>query len=162
MIKEKELTEFRQPLKYKDAKDVTLTQIQSLLQEEADANGISVAFWEDEIKYGGLFGDTEPCLVLCHPEHEKDYFKFCIKLKHQGNYAFISVFEFGQSTQMGNAGSKEYLKEAFSRGDGWEIGGALIGTAIRRLTKGGSNKKKLEEEEMWYSTISDIFDAVIS
>ena len=163
MIKEKELREFRPTIKYRDGKDITFQTIQVALQGAANENGISVAFHDDEIKFGGFFGgDVEPCLVLYHPEHENDYFKFCIRLQHQGNYAFVTVYDFGSSTQMGNAGSKDYLKDTLKNGDGWEIAGAIIGSGIRLLSKGTANKKKLEEEEMWYSVISDIFEETIS
>ena len=39
--------------------------------------------------------------------------------------------------------------------------GAAIGGGIRNLIVGGANKQKIEEEQMWYAVVSDIFDEVV-
>ena len=31
---------------------------------------------------------------MYHPEHERDYFKFCIRVKRQGTYAFVTINDF--------------------------------------------------------------------
>lgn len=150
----------RPNVNYRNGRDVTLPAIQQALRNAADSHGISVAFRNDEVKYG-VFGGKEPCLVLYHPAHEKDYYNVCIRVKHEGNYAFVSVNDFGTSTQIGNAGSKDYLKETMKNGDGWTKAGALLGAGVRRLVKGGVNKQKLEEEQRWYAVIIDLFDEIL-
>lgn len=163
MIKEKDLREMRPQVRYKDGTGITLQTVKDAITDACRANGIPVAFTSDEVKYGGLIGgSTEPCLVLYHPEHAKDYFRVCIRVKHQGNYAFVQVNDFGSSTLMGNEGSKEMLKDTFKQGTGAEKVGALIGTGLRFIVKGGTNKQKLEEEQNWYAIISDIFDEIVS
>lgn len=162
MIKEKDLREMRPNVRYQNGEAITLQTLQNALQDAANAHGIAVAFYADEVKYGGFIGGgTEPCLVLYHPEHEKDYFKVCIRVKKQGNYAFVSVNDFGVSTQLGNAGSKEFLKDTMKNGSGAEKVGALVGAGLRMMFKGGANKQKLEEEQMWYAIVEDMFDEIV-
>ena len=163
MIKEKELREMRQPVRYSNAQGITLKTIQEALQHAAQQHGIPVAFYDDQIKFGGLIGGTvEDCIVLYHPNHQKDYFKVAIKLTRQGNFALVTVNDFGTSTLMGNEGSKQHLKDTFKHGSGAEKVGALIGTGLRMMVKGGANKQKLEEEQMWYAAVTDIFDEIVS
>jgi len=163
MIKEKDLREMRPAVRYQNGQDITLKTVQEALQHCAQQHGIPVAFYADEIKYGGLIGGSVgECIVLYHPEHEKDYFKVAIRVTHQGNYALVSVNDFGTSKLMGNEGSKEYLKDTLRHGSGAEKAGALIGAGIRMMVKGGSNKQKLEEEQMWYGIVIDIFDEIVS
>lgn len=63
---------------------------------------------------------------------------------------------------MGNEGSKENLKNIMKSGSGAEKAGALLGAGLRLMFKGGANKQKLEEEQMWYTVVSDIFDQLLS
>jgi len=159
MIKEKDLREMRQPIRFKDGRSVTFSAMQEAFSEKADEHGIPIAFMIDQIKSGGLIGGgTEDCLVLYHPEHQKDYFNIAIQIRYQGNYAFVTVSDFGKSTLLGNEGSKQHLKDTFKSGSGAEKAGALLGAGIRRLAKGGTNKQALQNEQMWYTIIIDIFD----
>lgn len=167
MIKEKELREMRPQVRYKDGADVTLQSIQEALTQAASEVGLPVAFSQDQVKYGGLIGgSTEDCLVLYHPEHQKDYFKLCIRVKKQGSYAFVSVNDFGNSRLMDNEASHEYMVNEVKKG--WKDNdiagatGAVIGAGVRRLVKGGRNNQKLEEEKNWYVMVSDLFDDIIS
>lgn len=163
MIKEKDLREMRPQVRYKDGQSITLQAVQNAIRDCAQANGIPVAFKADQIKYGGLIGGSVvDCIVLYHPEHEKDYFNLAIQVKHQGNYAFISVNDFGTSKLLGNEGSHEFLMDTLKHGSGSEKVGALVGAGIRRMVKGGRNTQKLEEEQNWYNMVSDIFDEIIA
>jgi len=162
MIKEKDLREMRPNVRYQNGESITLQTLQNALQDAANAHGIAVAFYADEVKYGGLIGGgTEPCLVLYHPEHEKDYFKVCIRVKKQGNYAFVSVNDFGQSRQLNNASCQDFRKDVYKNGSMSEKIGAAIGGGIRNLIVGGTNKQKLEEEQMWYAIVGDMFDEIV-
>lgn len=139
MIKEKDLREMRPQVRYKDGQSITLQTVQNAIRDCAQANGIPVAFKADQIKYGGLIGGSVvDCIVLYHPEHEKDYFNLAIQVKHQGNYAFISVNDFGTSKLLGNEGSHEFLMDTLKHGSGSEKVGALVGAGIRRMVKGGA------------------------
>ena len=163
MIKEKDLREMRPQVRYRNGQNITLQVLQNAIRGCAQENGIPVAFKSEQIKYGGLIGgNVVDCIVLYHPEHGTDYFNIAIQVKHQGNYAFVSVNYFGNSRLLGNLGSREYLANTLKNGSDADRLGALIGAGIRRVVKGGHNSQKLEEEQNWYSMVSDIFDDIIS
>ena len=147
VIKEKELQEFRPQIRYPDGQDITLQAIQSLLQGEAQRAGIPIAFRLDQVR-GGLFGGAEDCLVLYHPEHQKDYFSVAVRIKRQGNYAKEGIHYRGYNP----------LENAAA-------GAAIVGAGIagvRHLIKGKSDKEKMEAEQQWYTIICDMLDTVIS
>lgn len=163
MIKEKDLQELMPTIRYSNGSAVTYQSIRERLKEKATQNGIEMAFRNDEVKYGGLIGGgTEPCLVLYHPKHEKDYFNLCIRIKRQGNYAFVRVEEFGKSVQLGNASSKEFVKDTMKNGDTGDKVAALLGAGVRKMIHGGANKQKLEEEQTWYVVVADIIKEIFS
>ncbi len=166
MIKEKDLREMRPRVRYQNGSSITLKTIQNALQDYFNDAAIPVAFYADQIKYGGLIGgSTEDCVVLYHPQHENDYFKVAITVQYQGKFALVTVNDFGSSTQLGNQGSKEMLKEAFKFGSGVatsEKVGMLIGAGARRLLKGGVDQKKLREEQDWYQFVSEAFDEIVA
>lgn len=158
MIKEKELREARASIRYSDGEGISLSSIQAAIQKEADDKGLPIKFCIDQVKYAGFGGGTEDCLVIFHPEHEKDYLRLCIRVKYQGTYAFISTDEFGSSKQLDNQSSHEFLSETMKHGSASEKVGALLGAGVRRLFKGKHNKKALEEEKTWYTVLHDILD----
>lgn len=169
MIKEKELRDALPQVRFKDGSNITLSAVQASLQGCAESNGVPVAFRYDQIKFGGIIGgSTLDCLVLYHPDHEKDYFKFAIQLIHQGNYAFLSVFEFGTSRLMDNQASHDYMVSALKKSwndkdsNGAEAVGAVLGAGIRRIVKGGRNNQKMYEEQNWYAMVADLFDEIIT
>lgn len=160
MIKDTELREFRPTVRYRNGDGITLQTVQEAIKDCAMKMGIPVAFMNDEVKSGGLFNSsTEPCLVMYHPEHERDYFRFCIRVKRQGVYAFVSINDFGQSKQMNKANTAEFMKQDRARKElSYQIG-SMIGQGLRTL---GSSKAKLEEENNYYQCIFDIFDEIVS
>lgn len=164
MIKEKDLRELRPRVRYEDRDNgITLQYLQVLLEQYFQKAGIPIAFRDDVIKFGGLLGgSTQECLVIYHPEHEKDYFNIAVHMKRQGVYVFVTVNDFGESRLFGNQGSSEFLKETLANGDGAEKVGALIGAGIRRLLKGGVDKRKLEDEQDWYLFLRDAFDDIVA
>lgn len=163
MIKADNLREFRPQVRYRDGANVTLATVQDAIKDAAMQMGIPVAFKSDQVKSGGLFNSSvEDCVVLYHPEHEKDYYNLCIRVSHQGNYAFVSINDFGSSKLEGNAGSRDLLKETLRNGSDAEKVGALIGAGARRLIMGGANKAKMEQEQQYYACLIDIFDEIVS
>ena len=56
MIKEKDLREMRPQVRFAQGQNIDLSVVQSALQQNADENGIPVAFSRDQVKYGGLIG----------------------------------------------------------------------------------------------------------
>jgi hypothetical protein len=166
MIKADELREFRPQVRYQNGEGITLMTVQEAIKDCAMKMGIPVAFRWDQVKSGGLFNSSvEDCLVIYHPEHERDYFKFCIRVRRQGVYAFVDINEFGESKQMNKAYRSELAKEGakgyLKAGDEYEAGkmaGKVIGGLIGSL---GKSKAKLEEEQMYYQCVFDIFDEIV-
>ncbi len=160
MIKANDLREFRPTIRYKDGNGITLQAVQDALKDCAQNIGVPVAFYADQVKSGGLIGKTiEDCVVLYHPEHQNDYFKFCIRVKYEGSYAFISVNDFGQSKQMAKADRAEFAKQdRKGKSMSYKVG-SMIGQGIANI---GKNKQKLEEEQMYYQCVFDIFDEIIA
>lgn len=84
MIKDTELREFRPTVRYQGGEGITLQTVQEAIADCAEKFGIPVAFASDQVKSGGLFNSSvEDCIVMYHPEHERDYFKFCIRLENK-------------------------------------------------------------------------------
>ncbi len=160
MIKADELREFRPQVRYQDGEGINLGTVQDAIKDCADKMGIPVAFANDQVKSGGLFNSTvEDCVVMYHPEHERDYFRFCIRVKHQGVYAFVSINDFGQSKQINKANAVEFAREdRQGQSMSYKVG-SLIGQGLRSI---GSSKQKLEEEQMYYQCIMDIFDEIVA
>ena len=160
MIKVDELREFRPQVRYQNGEGITLMTVQEAIKDCAMKMGIPVAFRGDQVKSGGLFNSSvEDCLGMYHPEHERDYFKFCIRVKRQGVYAFVSINDFGQSSQMNKAGRAEaYKADRAGKDMSYKIG-SLIGQGLSTI---GKSKAKLEEEQMYYQCVFDIFDEIVS
>lgn len=160
MIKVDELREFRPQVRYQNGEGITLMTVQEAIKDCAMKMGIPVAFRGDQVKSGGLFNSSvEDCLVMYHPEHERDYFKFCIRVNRQGVYAFVSINDFGQSSQMNKAGRAEaYKADREGKAMSYKIG-SLIGQGLSTI---GKSKTKLEEEQRYYNCVEDIFDEIVS
>lgn len=166
MIKADDLREFRPQVRYQNGESITLTTVQDAIKDCAMRMGIPVAFTSDQVKSGGLFNSNiDDCLVMYHPEHERDYFRFCIRIRRQGSYAFVDIHEFGTSKQMNKAYRSELAKESvkgyFKAGNEYDTGkmiGQAIGGALGSI---GKSKAKLEEEQMYYQCVFDIFDEIV-
>lgn len=127
---------------------LTLELVQQMFQEKADENGIPVAFRSDILTTGSLFNkQKEPVLVLYNPEHEDDYFRFMIRITHQGNYAFLDVFQVGDS--------KNHARDKRSRSSN------AVGfvTGVWNSVVGLGNK--IETEDNYYEILSDCMNAVL-
>lgn len=166
VIKEKELQEFRPQIRYQDGQDITLQAIQSLLQGEAQQAGIPIAFRLDQVR-GGLFGGAEDCLVLYHPEHQKDYFSVAVRIKRQGNYAFVSAESFGTSKlikaeavrKQFNAAAKEGIHyRGYNPLENAAAGAAIVGRASQ--VSGTSSKGKVTRKK-WRPNNSGIPSSAI-
>jgi hypothetical protein len=160
MIKADDLREFRPTVRYKDGSGLTLRAVQDAIQDCAQGMGIPVAFYTEQVKSGGVFNKTvEDCIVMYHPKHQNDYFKFCIRVSKQGNYAFVAVNDFGQSKQMKKAGRADaYKEDRKGQSMSYKVG-SMIGQGITTL---GKSKQKLEQEQNYYQCVFDIFDDIVS
>lgn len=164
MIKEKELTDFRPDFKYKNGREITLDFVREKLEIAMQNASVPIAFERDQIKIGTIFNsNTVDCLVMYHPEHAKDYFRFCIYIIYDGNDAVVCTREYGQSKQMDKAYRSEIAKKGvkdYFRADAEDYSaiGSAIGGALGSI---GKSKKKLEAEKMYYSLVYEVLDEVI-
>lgn len=173
MIKEKEMTLYQNPYYYPDGTGITLDLIYEQLISVADEYQIPVQFYTDTISRGmisvavnSLTGESkEECLVLYHPNHQKDYSKYVFRIGKQGTMVFVSVYNYGVSKNFkklvagGNA--KKDLKKFIFNGDANESAKALGRAVAGGILSIGGSKKKRNEEEMWYAAIGHIIGEVI-
>lgn len=167
MIKSKELTQYQPILRYADGSGMNLATIQNALMGQAANYQIPVQFYSDQIKEGGLLSSASTdCIVMFHPQHQNDYIKYVISVKRQGTMAFVAVDNYGISKNNAklSAGSSALsdLKTSIFSKDPNESAAAL-GRAFANGLKGlGGKKSRKEEEQMWYSAMSEIIGNVIA
>lgn len=175
MIKEKELCELRPQVKYQNGQGITLDAVRSTLSVAAQQSEIPIAFSMDQVKTGGLLGSAEECLVISHPDHQKDYFSIVVRVKHQGTFAFVNTDSYGVSKLMKSEAIRQQInasaKESFNRvgtNDYSVINAAASGASfvaagvegVRHLIKGKSDKEKMEAEKQWYAIICDFLSLI--
>ena len=189
MIKEKDLAEFRPQVQFRNGAAIDLKAVQNAIASFASENQIPVAFENEKVKVGGMLGGIGgkelDCVLLYHPEHKKGYFNFVITVTYQGSYAYVGVFGYGDSKLMkkqdaaaaAKAGAANVGKSAlhgilngddsmagiFTGAWGMAKGTAKLGASIvKGLSSLGGNKEKLQEEQNWYTMVSDIFNQIVS
>lgn len=141
-------TEWIPQIRWPNGANVNLVTIRNAIQEQADENGIPVAFREEQIKVGGVFSkQLEDILIMYNPDHAGDYLKFGIRVHHQGKYAFMRVFNLGGSKNYGDA---NIASDTGAVATLFKIGNAL-----------GGHKAKLEAEENYYTILRDCLENVV-
>lgn len=142
---EKQLTtEWMPQVRWPNGNSVNLVTVREAIQEQADENGIPVAFSEDQLKVGGLFSsEREDILIMYNPQHATDYLRFAIRVMHQGKYAFMHVYNLG--------GSKNFRDDNV----------ASAGSTMRKLANAiGGHNQKLQAEENYYTILRDCLENV--
>lgn len=135
MIKEKILMpgiEFR----IKNGSSITLQDVANLIKQKADGYAAPVAFKPDQVTpdlIAGLLGTKEDCIVLFHPNNEKNYLRYVIRAHRQGTYLFLLV----------NKTNGYAVDSAASRAV----------TAVRSM---------FSEENHWITIIDDIFEELFT
>ena len=104
---------------------------------------------------------------MSHPDHARDYFKFCICPVQKNGSTTVRVFFAGESKQLNKKYrgelSKNGVKDYF-RANGEDTAaiakalGTAIGGAIGSI---GKSKKKLQAEDEYYGLVHAVLDAVI-
>ena len=137
---------FFKRIRFPDGNGIKLADVQARLRDECDSNGIPVDFRTDVLKTGGMFNkQSEDILVLYNTEHPTDYLQFLIRITYQGKYAFMDVFKVGSSKNYRNSNV------------------AASGSTIRKLANVISGtSSKLQEEENFYTILTDCFENIIS
>ncbi|NLQ13030.1 hypothetical protein HGI81_04110 [Olsenella sp. KGMB02461] len=158
MIKLKDLEQMGN-VTFGDAGDVTLQNIKEAITDLAQQNGVPVAFYTDDAKDGGLFGNTYTALVAYHPEHRNDYFNMAMLLTKQGNFGTVTVYAAGKSKQMNKFARSETARE-MRRGQSmsYQIGN-MISSGLMNM---GKSKQKLQEEQAYYEIILNVIDAALN
>ena len=142
---EKQLTnEWMPQVRWPNGNNVNLVTVREAIQEQADENGIPVAFDEGQLKVGGLFSsEREDILIMYNPQHATDYLRFAIRVMHQGKYAFMHVYNLG--------GSKNFYDDNVASG----------GSTMRKLANAISgHNQKLQAEENYYTILRDCLENV--
>ena len=141
MIKANSLTEFVPTTRIENGASVTIHTIYHYFADYAKKLGIPVEFYKSEVVSGSLINKTkEECMVISHLKHPTDYLNFCVRVKHQGQQAFVYVSSYGTSAQMAKAAKANAKRQA----------GKVCSAAIASL---GHNRAKYEEEQMYYESI---------
>lgn len=133
-------TEWIPQVRFPDGNNVNLRTVREAIQNEAEENGILVAFSEDTLKSGGFFKkQVEDVLIMYNPEHAGDYLRFLIRVQHMGKYAFMHVYNMG--------GSKNYR----------DYNQAASGSTFKKITGVLSGRNaKIQAEEQYYTILADV------
>ena len=141
-------TQWMPQIRWPNGANVNLMTVRDAIQEQADENGIPVAFSEDQVKVGGIFSkEREDILIMYNPEHATDYLRFAIRVKHEGKYAFMQVYNLGGSKNFKNANNANF-----------DTMGGMGRMVINAL---GGHKAKLEAEENYYTILRDCLENVV-
>lgn len=157
MIKEKELFDGKR-IRFKDGEGLSLERAVAAITDEADKNAIPLAYYNEQVKFGGLIGGSvEDCVVFYHPNHKKDYINTVVRVSHQGKYAFLAVDHIGTSKMGGKINLRDTKKEA-TRGEGLAF--KLTYNLTSAVLSAGASRSKLEQEEDWYNMLNDILEEI--
>lgn len=159
MIKIDELNAFLPAYKYEVDGEINFQVVINSIKETAEKYNIPVGFYDDQVKSGGMFSrEIEECIVVFHPEHQTDYFKFCIRIKHQGVFTYIYTDVFGSSAQMDKFARAEMAKQdRKGKTMSYKVG-SMIGSGLRNM---GKSRQKLEEEEIYYDTLKYVLSEAL-
>ena len=141
-------TQWMPQIRFPNGANVNLMAVRNAIQEQCEENGIPVSFADAQLKVGGHFSkELEDILIMCNPEHVADYLRFAIRIKHQGKYAFMQIYNLG--------GSKNFKHDNRANFETWSgIGRSLLNAV-------GGHRAKLEAEQNYYTILHDCLENVI-
>jgi len=83
---------------------VTFDSIKTLIERIAKVHFVPVAFELSEISSNNSGTVTiEDCLIIYHPKHRNNYINFVIRIRRDGDTAYISKNEYGTSSLLFNS-----------------------------------------------------------
>ena len=148
MLKEKQLND--DVNKFKTARICTHQEAKEKIEKICNKYSIPVEIEFDNLKVGGFFNSRElDCLVICHPEHRRDYYKIVVVL---GGIEVIMAST-GSSKQMKKQAIADANKEWRKGRSMSEKVGNVIGSAIWMI---GKSKNKLEMEQEYYNALIEV------
>lgn len=127
-IREKDLTDFSDPVRLPEDESSQLENVRIAIERCAEQYGAEMVIHFDCVERGFFDSNPIPCLRICHPKHETDYFYFCITRKTQGKSCLFQIYTCGKSKQMGLADFQNNTR-AFD-------GSGIRGTAVGALRGG--------------------------
>lgn len=148
MLKEKQLNDDIN--KFKTSVICTQQEAKTKIEHICAENEVPVSIEFDTLKIGSFLNSRElDCLVISHPEHQRDYYKIVVAL---GGFEVIMAST-GTSKQM----KKQALADANKQ---WRKGrsmsekvGNVIGSAIWMI---GKSKDKLAQEQAYYNALIEV------
>ncbi len=148
-----EASELITNIRVSNAENVTIDGIRNALVNESQSSGLLVSTEIDQVKSGGMFNKSvEDCLVLSHPQHQKDYFKIVVLYNKQGNVGYVRFYTLGESVQF----KKNYIAETCKADrEGQSLMyklGSKIGEGFSTL---GRDKLKFQSEMDYYLSLRD-------
>jgi len=181
-IKEKTLTP------YADAFSINQTGISpgdivTRLKEAAKNFGAACSVGIGEVVSGNwISSSTSPCIVIVHPDPvtRERYLGFCIRLRENGNFTIVSIYNFGKSEQLGveatlqektftgntARGVAAGALRGGASGVGFAVGSLMAGTVrggVKLIGKGLAamtrDSEALTKEKDWYSLIDMVLHA---
>lgn len=183
-IREKSLIVYSDAMRFMDDETVSEDNICQAIQNCADNYGADIVIYKEAITRGYFDNDPIPCLRICHPAHEDDYFNFCIMRKIQGKTCLLQIYTCGRSTQMsleafqnntqvwdgsGVRGATLGVLRGGAVGVGFAVGSAAAGivkSSGKLIAKGIAammrDDASLSKEKDWYDLMQAVFQQVFS
>lgn len=148
MLKEKQLND--DVNKFKTSAICTQQEAKAKIERICAENEVPVSIEFDTLKVGGFFNSRElDCLVISHPEHQRDYYKIVVVL---GGIEVIMAST-GTSKQMKKQAIADANKEWRKGRSMSEKVGNVIGSAIWMI---GKSKDKLAQEQAYYNALIQV------
>lgn len=121
---------------------VPYDELKNAIEVKGREYGIPIVVEMDEVKVGkgltALAVSADPCLVVYHANHRKDYYNYILTQTLQGNFSFLSQYLGGDS--------KNYRNKTIG-----ENSRSLVANIV-----GGRAKKKYQEESMYYDIVNEV------
>ena len=150
MIKARVLMEFLPTICIENDSPTTIYTLHKRFFSYAKKTNLPVEFYKDQVVAGFFFKkQTEPCMVMSHPDPKLRYLKFCIRVKCLGTKTFIYVSSYGTSVQMLKAAKAAEKRKK----------GKLFRAMIESF---GQNRFDFENEQMYYECIRQMCGTLMS
>lgn len=138
------------PIRWTYCNQVNLATVRKVLQEQADKNGIPVAFSTAQLKVGDLFSRKREDILEIFPSQEKNNdLRILARLQQIGKYSVLRVY-------IGNSDTET----AYALGLIEEVHIANPAQAQLFFLKCEIRRKQLGTLRGWFETLPAIFEAL--
>lgn len=150
--------------KFSPSSQISIAQIKEVLTQIISKNIINAVVSEDEFSYkmGFLKKGKCVCLVISHAEEPKDYKKFVIAIKPEGNYLLAINEWYGESKldKLENKQAKAKAKIHNTASNSNITAEELVGNLGRMAFAKGRSKKIDQRTEVEFRYYSDVVKAI--